>query len=153
MKKIIRQENRNTKVITVNDEKTRTQQQFKDQCDINKIIKRYPNIEHYGPQAFGIPVKNGKYLDNTTVTDYQASLDLIIEANNSFNSLPSDLRKRFFNDPKELLSFLNDPKNKEEAIQLGLINKPEIKPEIKNEPNPKPNENKTNNKNPNPPSE
>jgi len=35
-------------------------------------------------------------------------------------ALPSDVRKRFSNDPAELIDFLADKKNDEEAIKLGL---------------------------------
>jgi hypothetical protein len=37
-------------------------------------------------------------------------------------SLPADLRVRFNHDPVELLNFLDNPQNKTEAIQLGLVN-------------------------------
>ena len=36
-------------------------------------------------------------------------------------ALPSDVRSRFGNNPAELLDFLNDNSNYDEAIRLGLI--------------------------------
>jgi len=39
-------------------------------------------------------------------------------------SLPSKIRDRFGNDPSQLLSFLADSSNKDEAISLGLVSAP-----------------------------
>ena len=40
-------------------------------------------------------------------------------------TLPADLRKRFSNDPGQLLSFLENEDNRAEAIKLGLVNAPQ----------------------------
>ena len=46
-------------------------------------------------------------------------------------SLLSRVRKRYNNDPAELLEFVMDEKNREEAVFLGLIEKPqESAPEV-----------------------
>ena len=47
-----------------------------------------------------------------------------------FDNLPSDVRNRFNNNPAQLLDFVADPENKEEAIELGLLPKPEITKQI-----------------------
>lgn len=39
--KIIRRPNGSLKVVTVNIEETRTQQQYLEQCDVNYIMKRF----------------------------------------------------------------------------------------------------------------
>lgn len=116
MKKIIRHENGNLKVITINEETTRTQQQFKDQCDVNNIMKKYRltgELNH-------INKKQGIYADLSDSPTYQAALEIIIKAENTFSELSSDVRKRFNNDPHEMISFLENPQNNEEAIKLGL---------------------------------
>jgi Chlamydia-phage Chp2 scaffold (Chlamy_scaf). len=59
-----------------------------------------------------------------TDIDYQTSLDTIMTAQAAFNDLPSKLRKRFDNDPSQLLSFLQNPQNRDEAIELGFIDPP-----------------------------
>lgn len=46
-----------------------------------------------------------------------------------FDTLPSKLRLRFGNDPAEFLSFVEDPANDQEMIDLGLKPKPPL-PEI-----------------------
>jgi len=117
MKKISTRENGTIKIVTINNKKTMTQQQFKDQCDINNIIKTY---KHTG--ELPLSQKVGKFLDVSNVQDYQTSLNTIIEASQAFENLPSNIRSRFANDPQKLISFMEDATNQEEAIKLGLIN-------------------------------
>ena len=57
--------------------------------------------------------------------DFRQAQETVIRAAEAFASLPSRVRKRFNNDPAELLEFLADEKNREEAVYLGLIEKPE----------------------------
>lgn len=131
MKKVIRMENGRTRVITLNNEPTKTQQQFKDQCDVNNIMKKYKLTGEW-PN----PKKQGIYLDSTNLPDYQSALNTVIAANDSFSTLPSDVRKRFSNDPAEMIKFLADPKNNEEAIKLGLkIKTQTTEPETATKPN------------------
>lgn len=66
----------------------------------------------------------GSYGDFTSVQDYQLSLNQVMAAQESFEALPSNIRARFQNNPGALLAFLEDPKNQEEAVKLGLINAP-----------------------------
>ena len=47
-------------------------------------------------------------------------MNQIIAAQEAFNSLPSDIRKKFDNDPAEFLEFVSDEKNNDEMIQMGL---------------------------------
>lgn len=47
-----------------------------------------------------------------------------MEAENSFNMLPSEIRNRFQNDPGQLIGYLSDEKNNEEAYKLGLKIRP-----------------------------
>nr|QJB20663.1 MAG: internal scaffolding protein [Microvirus sp.] len=115
MKKIIT-ENGRVRVVTVNDKPSKTQQQFKDSCDMEKIMSNYRKTGQLPPSG-----RRGVYLDTTILPqDYQSALNIIIEAETVFESLPSETRKRFQNDPKKLLEFVSDPKNHEEAKQLGL---------------------------------
>lgn len=122
-------------VISVNDEPTMTQQQYKDEVDVNNIMAKYQQAPN--PQVF---IRNGKgvYGDFTKTKDFHSSLDAIIEAEDAFMSLDARIRSRFENDPGKLLQFLSDPKNLQEATELGLVEKPTInvndQTKIKNEP-------------------
>jgi len=108
-----------------------TQQQFKDECDINKIMEKYQRTG----QITHLARNQGIYADLTSLGDYQQSLQKVIDAENAFDTLPAKVRERFGNDPAGLLTFLADPQNKEEAIKLGLIEKPKKAPTPTNEPN------------------
>ena len=99
-----------------------TQQQFQRECDINFIVKQnqdtglISHVNHRMPQ-FG---------DFGDATDFQSALNYLQEANDAFMSLDAHVRARFQNDPAQLLDFLTNPENIEEAIKLGLavVNKP-----------------------------
>ena len=93
-----------------------TQQHQKDQADINYIIEQY-NVTGILPTA---PV-SPQYADFTGIYDYQSALNAVIDAQDEFMSLPAKLRARFDNDPLNLINFLNDDENRQEAIKLGLI--------------------------------
>ncbi len=59
--------------------------------------------------------------DFSNVEDYQTMLDRINEAQRKFDALPARIRHYFGNDPAELIAFLDDPENRDEAIKLGLV--------------------------------
>jgi phage internal scaffolding protein len=94
-----------------------THSYFAEDCDINVIMAQYEKsglIEHVNRY-------NGSYGDFTDVSDYQSSLNAVLEAQEAFDSLPAKVRSRFSNDPAEFLSFVNDSSNKDEMISLGLL--------------------------------
>lgn len=93
-----------------------TQQQFKDECDVNNILAKYKKTN----MLTHINRHQGNFGDWSNVEDYQTSLNKIIRARDAFESLPSELRSKFLNDPKNLIEFINDDKNNDEAIKLGL---------------------------------
>lgn len=114
-------ENGTKGVRTVLKGKTLTQQQFKDECDVNKIMDKYlktGSITHLNNR------QSGAYLNLVDLPDYQQCLDITIQAQNTFMALPAKIRNKFENDPEKLIQYLADPKNIEESIKLGLRNKP-----------------------------
>jgi len=93
-----------------------TKQSFKDECDINNIIKKFMKtglMEHVNRYQ-------GDYSDICAFDDYQTSLNQVIEAGEMFSSLPAKIRSRFGNDPAAFLDFVGDPVNAQEMIDLGL---------------------------------
>jgi len=104
---------------------SKTKQSFKEECDINNILKLYkktgilPDLIKANPQ----------YGDFSNPVDYQEALNTISHAADQFSNLSAAVRKRFDNDPRIFLEFATNPKNKEEMINLGLaIAKPVAKP-------------------------
>lgn len=93
-----------------------TQQQFKEETDINYIVDTYTRTGVL-PHTIGTP----QFGDFTGAQDYHSSVNQVIAAQQSFMALPAQLRSRFDNDPGQLLDFLADGDNRDEAIKLGLL--------------------------------
>lgn len=98
-------------------EPTLAQQSFKDDADINVILERF-NITGELPSSSREP-QYGDFLDSPV--DYKQALDVVMSAQSSFNELPARLRSRFDNDPAKYVDFVMDDKNRDEAIELGLL--------------------------------
>lgn len=87
-------------------------------CDINNILKEFQltgQIRHISDNA-----QKGIYTDLPDGLDYQESLNIVLEGQRAFDSLPSAVRNRFANDPQLFLEFMADPANVPEMIKLGL---------------------------------
>jgi phage internal scaffolding protein len=93
-----------------------TQQQFKDECDINNILDLYGRTGQL-PNA---NVIEGQYLDLSQLPSYVEAKNFIAKANEQFEALPAETRQKFNNDPAKFLTFCDDPKNAETLVKLGL---------------------------------
>jgi len=100
------------------EEPSLAQQHFKDECDINNILRQF-NITGLLPESPLSP----RYGDFTGIGDYHTALNRVIAAQDEFEALPAQIRARFNNDPAELIEFLEDDKNRPEAESLGLVDK------------------------------
>lgn len=84
----------------------RTKQAFKDQTDINKMLKRsatvgaLSHLERYG----------GEYGDFAEFDFFEAQVQLA-RCREIFDHLPSEVRKEFAGDPQQFFNFCNDPEN------------------------------------------
>lgn len=96
----------------------RTKQQFVEQCDINNIVKQFTKTGQFSHLSANLA--NGRYAELPDPIEFQDSMNLVIQAENAFASLPSKVRSRFGNDPSEFLAFMSDPANQDEAIKMGL---------------------------------
>lgn len=96
---------------------SRTQQQFKKECDVNHILEKYKKTN----MITHVNKSQGVYGNFADSTDYMTSLHKIQEANDSFMALSSTIRSKFENDPAKLIDYLKDPKNREEAQKLGML--------------------------------
>lgn len=99
---------------------TLTEQHHKDLCDANKLICKYgmSNLQN----SFNL--NPGFYDDFSNVDDYHSALNKVISADNAFMSLSAKIRSKFDNDIGKFLEFTLNPDNKDEMIELGLIDKP-----------------------------
>lgn len=94
----------------------RAKQSFKEECDINHIMARY---QRTGVLDFAAR-REPQYGDCTGL-EFQAGMELVAKAKAMFEELPSSLRARFENEPARFLDFVNNPRNREEAQELGLL--------------------------------
>lgn len=92
------------------------QQHAKEECDINTIVRRF-GLTGELPNNVRMP----EYGDFTAATDYHTAMNAVIAANESFMTLPADVRARFNNDPGAFVDFCSDDKNRAEAEKLGLV--------------------------------
>lgn len=98
-----------------------TQQHFKEECDINNIMKSYRGK---------IPAcDEPAYFMDCTVTDLQSAYEVADSIGARFDSLDSEVRARFNNNPLELLEFVHNADNQTAAIELGLLPKPAPAPD------------------------
>lgn len=101
----------------------RTQQHFKQECDINTLVERF-GIGYSMPQGLRMP----QYGDFSHISNFHEALNQIAAARETFDALPAYLRDRFHNDPGRFVDFAIDPKNVPELEKLGLIKSPEMPP-------------------------
>jgi len=104
-------------VGTINNEPSLTQQQYKDECDINNIMRKYQKTGEFNH----LTRKEGVYGDFSDIKDYQGMLDTVLYAQKAFETLPAQVRLKFRNNPGELIDFLQDDRNYNEAVKLGLV--------------------------------
>lgn len=94
-----------------------THQEFKAECDINNIVKRV------GLGLTQLQCPEPVFTDISEVpTSYEEMLQVVLDAQARFDSMPSRVRERFGNDPARLVKFLSDESNFDEALKLGLVN-------------------------------
>lgn len=95
--------------------KSMTDQQYKDECSIDAIIKKYGIMGQPVPQPFGT---GG---DVSELGDFASVMQKVAVAREQFMDLPSEIRARFGHSPEAFYNWLADSKNTEEAVKLGLL--------------------------------
>lgn len=93
-----------------------TKQSFAEEVDINTIVRRF-GLTGQLPSDVRVP----QYADFDTVIDYHSAMLLVRESQEAFMRLPANIRARFHNEPGELVDFVSDDKNREEAEKLGIV--------------------------------
>lgn len=110
----------------VNNEPSMTKQEFQADCDINNILKRYNLQLGLDSMAEYHSFYEGNFEDVSAAVSLQEAYAQVQAAHEAFDAMPSKVRARFRNDPVELLEFLGNAANREEAIALGLLENPKV---------------------------
>lgn len=105
------------------DKPSRTQQHFKDDCDVNRILDRFLKTGSWTSSVNQLPSRQPIFGDFDMNFDYQQAQNTILDAKRRFMTLPASIRERFHNNPAELLAFIDDPANAAEAVKMGLLKK------------------------------
>lgn len=111
--------NRNSPTIPVYPPQggpSRAKQSFKDDCDINLIVKRHAQRglwDHINPVE-------PKYGDFSKATDLQTAIELVTAAEESFFELPAAVRTVVDNDPVQFLNALADEDGFRDLVEAGL---------------------------------
>lgn len=96
-----------------------TKQGHKDECDIHKILNQYKRtgiLTH-------ITTRQALYADLPDCSDYQSSINTVLEGQEAFATLPASVRDRFKNDPANFLAAIGDPSMRAELEELGVFKK------------------------------
>lgn len=97
-----------------------TKQSFKDECDINNIVRKFETtgiLDHVNQAA-----QRGVYEDLPSGLDLQAALNIKRQAEEAFLALPAAARAEFDNDPVKFVTAWENPSEaqQERFIALGL---------------------------------
>lgn len=95
-----------------------TKQSFAEETNINSIVARFQKGQDI---SASVRERVAEFGDFSNVPSYQAAMDLIARATGMFMSLDATVRERFVNDPGRMVLFLQDSKNYDEAVKLGLV--------------------------------
>lgn len=110
-----------------------TQQHMGDASDINHIMERHRRTGLLaGP---GRPSGRKPNFGNISGESFHEMLVRLQTIQGEFSGLPAKIRRRFGNNPENLLHFLGDASNIEEAIELGLVDPDQLSPERKQQLN------------------
>lgn len=101
-----------------------TKQSFADQVDIKKIMDKHRKTG----MVTHINSRQPFYGDVSNVTSYQEALLVVQKAEELFAGMSAKVRARFGNDPAQMIEFLENPENRQEAIELGMVTAPPEEP-------------------------
>jgi hypothetical protein len=93
-------------------------QSFKEECDINTIVKRF-GIGYEMPDNVRAP----EYGDFTGVDSFHAMVNTVAHTREQFELLPAHIRAFHNNDPVKYVEYSLDPKNRAQLKEWGLLSK------------------------------
>lgn len=110
--------------VTECGEETKVQQHFKDQCDINKIAR---SVEATGSSDH-VKMARERYGDFTEILDIGVNMDKAAKAQQLYEQLPVEMRKKTGNSIPEFFKYIQNPENLDECVKWGIFDKPSQPP-------------------------
>jgi len=110
------QKRRREKTWTNASEEGLTNQAFKDECDINRVLDRAKK----GVGIAHLANYQGVYGDfsDMDANTYEAMVTNLANANSIFHDLGAELRAEFDNNPGKFFEFVNNPENKDRLEEI-----------------------------------
>ena len=84
---------------TVNDMEDKAHQSFKDEVDVNKIIKRFRNARQQ------LPARKLQYMDVSGLRDFSHAMEIVDTAKEVFMDLPAEVRAYFKHEPARFIDY------------------------------------------------
>lgn len=95
---------------------SRTKQSFKDECDVNNVVRRYATtgmLSHVSP-------RQPTYGDFSVVRSFEEAIELTAQIGDQFAELPSVVRAAADNDPLRFLEMLTNQIGVQTLMDAGL---------------------------------
>lgn len=105
------------------DKPSLTEQSHAKMCNVNNIVNRFMKtgvLDHV--RSF-----QGEYRDVSDFGDYRSALERIQLAQDIFEALPIELKRKCENDPAKFLDYCADDANYEELTEIGILLPPRQK--------------------------
>lgn len=128
--RVIRERYERKRYTTEVGKESRTKQSFRDECDINRIMKRHAKtglIDH-------LSTREPHYGDFSAAVDLHTAMEQVRAAQDDFAALPSEVRNLCLNDPEVLLRALASPEETAALFDAGLPMAEEYEPWREDEP-------------------
>jgi len=93
-----------------------TQQHFAKEVDINAKVDRFIKTGQFGPVGTRQP-----FYGDFTSMEYMDMQNKVADIDQMFAALPAKLRKRFNHSAYQMVRFIENPANTDEAVKLGLL--------------------------------
>lgn len=104
--------------VRASTEPSKTKQSMLRDSDINVIVERFKKTGQLGVPGTG---NRRPIFGEIPSASYHAMLNKICDVDLAFSALSPKLRARFRNSPLQLLRFLENPDNAQEAVKIGLL--------------------------------
>jgi len=111
-----------------------TQQSHAAAADVRNIIKQYDRTGLIANVNKGI----AQYGDYSEINEYAEALNMVREAEQSFQEIPSHIREQFNNNAGLFFEFATNPKNSEKMVEMGLAQAPQKELEVSTKSDPAP---------------
>ena len=98
---------------------SKTKQSAEADSNINNIVRRFTKTG----QLTHISDVLGEYRDMSDIPDLKEAMDIVADANSTFQELPAHIRKAMGHDAANFLPYIDDPNNQEQCEIWGLIPK------------------------------